>query len=278
MIIPVTLNEIREIVQRVISEVHGAIDDKLLGLCNLILKRLKQGEENFSIDKQTLSRYYPYKNCPNSLNVSLEDIPQNNSAYMAYSRATNTLKISPVVFCFANSRIIAWLMHELTHFVNSTEETNKTNADNFQFDVTTDNRQDARDIIYLFDPTEMQARASQFKQEVTNKPGFPLKSFNDTTKLNEMYQLINKVKKDAFLGQDAPDFSIIDLLLAQRAYQRSFIDKDGRERYLNISTSQEHEKAKAAIVKKLQKRYNKFFTVISKIYYDSISSLEPFKK
>lgn len=281
MTIPISIDEIREMVKNVISEVHGAIDDKLFGLCNIIFSRLRGGEKDFTIDRATLQQFYPYKNCPDSLNVSLTDLPTGRNAYMAYAPDSNTIKIDPVSFCFTPQRRNAYLIHELTHFVNNMEKTKRTDADNLHFDVETDNEEYAREIIYFFEPSEMQARASQFKQELKANPNQPLEYYNNTTQLRGMRNLIEFVKNDKFLGASSTEFSIIDLLLAQRAYKRWFVDtpeKKEKGRFLNITTEQDHERAKAAIVKKLQRRYNKFFTVISKIYYDSISSAKKLLK
>ena len=62
---------VMECVQRIL-EYHGAIDDRLMGLAELIIKRVKSGEDKFTLKRDELERYYPYKNVPESLNVSVQ--------------------------------------------------------------------------------------------------------------------------------------------------------------------------------------------------------------
>ena len=63
---------ITECVQRILLEYHGAIDDRLKGLAELIIKRVKSGEDKFTLKRNELEQYYPYKNVPESLNVSVQ--------------------------------------------------------------------------------------------------------------------------------------------------------------------------------------------------------------
>ena len=54
---------VKECVGRIL-EAHGAIDDRIKGLAESIIKRLRAGEKNFTIPKEELMKYYPYRNCP----------------------------------------------------------------------------------------------------------------------------------------------------------------------------------------------------------------------
>ena len=50
---------VTECVQRIL-EYHGAIDDKLKGLAELIIKRVKSGEDKFTLKRNELEQYYPF--------------------------------------------------------------------------------------------------------------------------------------------------------------------------------------------------------------------------
>lgn len=147
---------------RCILEYHGAIDDRLKGLAELIIKRVKSGEDNFTLKRNELEQYYPYKNAPESLNVSVQFLKPGAEA--AYSQTTNTIKVSPGVrYLSTNEYFTEILMHELTHFVNN-NESSKNLKKWYPEDLGSNGPGIvAKKIEYLFDPSEMQARATQFK-------------------------------------------------------------------------------------------------------------------
>lgn len=270
---------------RLIMEAHGAIDDKLLGLAQLIINRIKSGETSFTIDHDELAEYYPYKNVPDSLNVAVADLYSYYTGIKAkYGIETNTIKIDSTLVSFlkdgrykeeTESKIIEILMHEITHFVNHFEsgEDVATMPRPCKMERTEPSKY-AKRILYLFDPGEIQARISEFKWALRNgwenrKTGKP-KRFSDydrVTHLNSMKNMIDAVRNDVQPGDDE-DLSIVELLLLSRGNKKMQID--GRERMLNPSP-QDFEKAKASIVKKLTRAYNDYFQKLSKIYYDEIN-------
>ena len=255
---------ITECVQRIL-EYHGAIDDRLMGLAELIIKRVKSGEDKFTLKRNELEQYYPYKNVPESLNVSVQFLKPGAEA--AYSQTTNTIKVSPSVrYLSTNEYFTEVLMHELTHFVNNNE-----GGENLKKWYPEDLGSNgpgivAKKIEYLFDPSEMQARATQFKWRLKNSRGErKFSDFNNVTGLKTMKTLIDIVENDVQPESDSEPLSVVELLMYQRGNKKSQLD--GRTRFLNPSPK-DFEKAKKAIVKKLKMAYNVFFKKVSKIFYD----------
>ena len=166
-------------------------------------------------------------------------------------------------------------MHELTHLVNHYESGDNERLDSIprpmKFDRTEPSKI-AKRILYLFDKSEMNARATEFKWELKRKrvrrPEANLNRYDDITRLSGMRKLIDVVQNDTQPSDDQP-LSVVELLLQSRGHRKMQID--GRERMLNPS-SRDFEKAKEAIVKKLTKAYNNFYQKLSKIYYDEVNA------
>ena len=256
---------VEECVKRIL-EVHGALDEKLEGLAELIIKRVKSGEDKFALSQEEIEQYYPYKHVPGSLNVSVQFLKPGAEA--SYSMTTNTIKISPGVrYLSTDEHFMEVLMHELTHFVNNNESDGSLSKW-----VPIDHEPDgpgiiAKKIEYLFDPSEMQARVTQFKIRLKNsKERKKLSEFNDITGLGTMERLIGIVENEKQPTDEEP-LSVVELLLCQRGNKKSQLD--GRTRFLNPS-AEDFYKAKKAIVKKLKMAYKSFFAKISKIYYDEM--------
>ena len=275
---------INECVTR-IMEVRGALDDKMHDLAELIVNRVKSGEDEFVIGKEELSEYYPYKNTPDSLNVAVKEMySQITGSKAAYARLTNTINIDRTYVIFLRSArytkeytpyVTEIVMHELTHFVNHFESGDNERLDSIprpmNFDRTEPSKL-AKRILYLFDKGEMNARATEFKWELKSRrvirPEANLNRYDDITRLSGMRKLIDAVQNDTQPSDDQP-LSVVELLLQSRGHRKMQID--GRERMLNPSP-EDFEKAKEAVVKKLTKAYNDFYQKLSKIYYDQVSA------
>lgn len=264
--------DIRRMVTECVSmilERHGAIDEKLEGLAELIADRIQAGEESFSLTGDEISKYYPYKKHPDELNVTLAGLGLSRPG--AYSPQTHTVKISKwVPFC-DEKYLLEVLMHELTHWVNFAENISAHGRTSILSD--TNKEESVRKILYLFDSTEMQARATQFKYAL--KRGIDKTEFEFVTHLKLMFSLINAVKSENYeeyktsYGIDDSFGTIIEGLIGERAYYKYSID--GKDRYTNLLSENEFNKAKAAILRRLCKKYKKFQSSISKIYYDFVS-------
>lgn len=260
---------VTECVSRIL-EVHGAIDDKLEGLARLIIQKLKTGKDSFVISSKDLARYYPYKNCPQELNVIVTNLGLLRSA--AYNISTRTLKISKWALFCDDEYLVEVIMHELTHFINDTESGGLPSP--IGINVQNNKEESLRQIAYLFDDSEMQARVSQFKWSL-KRGGVSKDDHESVTHLSKMASLIKDVQKETYAdykssyGQDDAFGTIIEGLLEYRAQYKT--NKDKKLRYSELLSEGEFKKAKAAILGRLYKKYKKFISSLSKTIYDFLS-------
>ena len=285
-----TGEDIKKIINECIArimEARGALDDKMRGLAELIVGRVKSGENEFTLTRDELALYYPYKNVPDFLGVLVKNLYREYTGVKAlYARLSNRIEIDSGLVELMRyfdkgykaeyePYITEIVMHELTHFVNHFESGDNERLDSIprpmKFDRTEPSKLVKR-ILYLFDKTEMNARATEFKWELkrrrVRRPESNLDRYDDITHLSGMRKLINAVQNDTQPSDNQP-LSVVELLLQSRGHRKMQID--GRERMLNPS-QEDFEKAKEAIVKKLTKAYNDFYQKLSKIYYDQVSA------
>lgn len=267
----ITRNELKKMIQECVFrvlEIHGAIDDSLSGIAKEIIERLKNNETNFLLGKDEICKFYPYKNCPESLKVKVCQIQGNKPA--AYSLKDNSLKISSSLKTFGDSFIISAIMHELNHWINDIENP-KGLSKVIQSETNSQEKERIINrITYLFDNSEMNARVTQFKWATMARNATIEKEL--VTHLNEMLNLINEIKKEDYkeyystYGATDSFGTIIEGLLALRAYRKSY--DDGKDRFTNLLSEKEFYKTKQSIIKSLLKKYKKFKANIDKIYYD----------
>lgn len=282
-----TRDDIKKMVNECVTQIieaRGTLDDRMEGLAQLIIDRIKNGEDSFAVDGEELVQYYPYKHMPDSLNVVVKEMYSNYTGNKAsYSPMTNTINIDKTIVYFLRSErygkeqepiILEVLMHELTHFVNHFES--QEDIDSVPRPMKMDSTgpsKTAKRILYLFDKGEMNARANEFKWELKREKSKygrcrKMSMYDNVTHLSIMRKLINAVQNDTQPSDNQP-LSVVELLLQSRGHRKMQID--GRERMLNPS-QEDFEKAKEAIVKKLTKAYNDFYQKLSKIYYDQVSA------
>lgn len=259
---------IKECVQRIL-EVHGAIDDSLSGIADIIIERIKNGETKFTLTKDEISQFYPYKNCPERLPVLVKKelgvgIPAK------YSPETRTIFVSPDIILFPKDSVVEVIMHELTHWVNDVESNGGLSRGRITVMQEGEKERMVKAILYLFDPSEMQARVSQFKWALKRKA--PKYSYEAITHLKYMSKLISLVENETYeeyensYGESESYGTIVEGLLSERAYYKSSID--GKDRYNNFMSENEFNAAKESILKSLTKKYKKFESSIDKITFD----------
>ena len=259
---------IKECVQQIL-EVHGAINDSLSGIADIIIERIKNGETKFTLTKDEISQFYPYKNCPERLPVLVKKelgigIPAK------YSPDTRIISVSPDIVLFPKDSIVDVIMHELTHWVNDAESNGGLSRGRITIMQEGEKEQTVKAILYLFDPSEMQARVSQFKWALKRKA--PKYSYEAITHLKYMSKLISLVDNETYeeyensYGESESYGTIVEGLLSERAYYKSSID--GKDRYSNFMSENEFNVAKEAIIKRLRKKYAKYKSSIDKNIYD----------
>lgn len=259
---------IKECAQRIL-EVHGAIDDRLAGIADIIIERMKNGVTKFTLTKDEISQFYPYKNCPESLSVLVKK-ELGIGVPAKYSPETRTIFVSPDIILFPKDSVVEVIMHELTHWVNDVESNGGLSRGRITIMQEGEKERTVKAILYLFDPSEMQARVSQFKWALKRKA--PKYSYEAITHLKYMSKLISLVENETYeeyensYGESESYGTIVEGLLSERAYYKSSID--GKDRYNNFMSENEFNAAKESILKSLTKKYKKFESSIDKITFD----------
>ena len=254
----------------IILEYHGALDEKLEGLAKLILSNLKNCKNGFVLHKENIAPNYPYDNCPNVLNIQIQKLDKHKFA--AYSPTNKTIKITPSFIFFDDDYIIEALMHELTHWVNDVESLGAISKGRISVMTNNDKEKLLKEILYLFDSSEIQARTTQVKWRIEKEGYSNDNDLERVTHLKRMLFLINEIENEDYFeyktsyGYDDAFGTLVEGLLSQRAYYKYTID--GKERWSNFLSENEFTKAKSSILKKLKTKYNKFKTNIDKIIYD----------
>ena len=143
----------------------------------------------------------------------------------SYDKTTNEIEINSDRNIFY-SKMKENIMHELSHFVDLNMRT-KTASPAFQ--LSTYGETDAMagiadDIIYLFNPTEIQARLTQFKQLLKRLPNQANKNLTDhfnekCLKLAYMKQLIDVFDECCF-GYKSEE--IVQMVAYSVSYSRMF--------------------------------------------------------
>lgn len=256
-----------ECIKKIVLEYHGAINDSILKIAETIITSLRNGKTEFTLNKNNIEQYYPYKYCPNILNVKIENL--NNKQIAIYSTKTKTIKISPLFISFNDNYLIEILMHELTHWVNDNESLGKIVNNNSKIIPQTNKELLIKEILYLFNSSEIQARITQLKWYIKRKQ---TNNFENVTHLKRMLFLINEIEKENYFEYEnyfgEENFgTIIEGLLSQRNYYKYTID--GKERWNNLLSENEFIKTKRAILNNFKKKYKKFKINIDKIIYDS---------
>ena len=263
---------VAECVERIL-EMHGAIDDRMTGLAKLIIKKIRRGERSFSLAEKDVSKFYPYKGkISGRLNVIVgRDVCKQGTA-MAYNPPTNTLKVKDYSLFFDDETLTSMIMHELTHFVNNVETDGRIFAGRSSIMASSEKEEYAKQIMYLFNDSELQARVTQFKHylRASSSP----KISEQITRLKAMQELINKVHEDTYEeyvnGWENDEFgTITDILLYQRWWYKTSIDE--KERIPNFMSKGDFEKTKSSTIARLTRYYNEYKKKIHKIYYDFLS-------
>lgn len=269
-------HEIRSMVAECVGrilEVHGAIDDRITGLAKLIIKKIRRGERSFSLTEKDVSKFYPYKGkISGGLNVIVGRDVCKQGAAMAYNPPTNTLKVKDYSLFFDDETLTSMIMHELTHFVNNVETDGRIFAGRSSIMASSEKEEYAKQIMYLFNDSERQARVTQFKHylRTSSSP----KISEQVTHLKTMQELINKVREDTYEeyvnGWENDEFgTITDILLFQRWWYKTSIDE--KERIPNFMSKGDFEKTKSSTIARLTRYYNEYKKKIHKIYYDFLS-------
>ena len=271
-------NDIRtmvmECVKSILNERRGAIEDSMRGLAIEIINRIRNGENDFHIDFDELSKYVPerylYKNeeirpkWAEGFNIKVCYI-KNDIA--AWNWKINTLEINLKYITKPTEVIIEYLMHEFTHMVNDKCSPNEIHG----FEPNASAPKLVREIFYYFSPSEMQSRLSQFKIWLENHPQntFESAAFNADNILNISFMetIINYINGMTF---DDKSKQIVDILVYIKLYNSHRRNGKSNKNYEYGIPPKEFEKAKDSLVKTYENRYISYVNKVRKIYNDSL--------
>lgn len=260
---------ITECVQRIL-EYHGAIDDSLEQLADVIINKFEHG--GGTIDPETINSINPYFKTRQPLIVT----PVRNAEYVAsYDINTNEIEIN------SNRNILLPkmkenIMHELSHFVDLNMRTKPADP---AFKLSDYGETDALaniadDIIYLFSPTEIQARLTQFKQLLKRMPNQSRKNltehFNEKClRLEHMKDLID-IFNDCRYGYKSEE--IVQMVAYSMSFSR--IKRRGgnvdNAAWGETITEEEFNEQKEKIGRTLEKRLRNMWQKASKLKFDAI--------
>lgn len=261
---------ITECVQRILEH-HHAIDDSLEQLASLIIDKFKGGGGN--IDPEAINAVNPYFKVTTPLKI----IPVRGVNYVAsYSKNNNEIEINSDRNILL-PKMKENIMHELSHFVDLNLRTKPRDP---AFRLSEYGEVDAManiadDIIYLFSPTEIQARLTQFKQLLKRIPGQSRKDlteyFNEKclrlTRMKELLEIFN----DCRYGYKSDE--IVQMVAYSTSYSR-IIRKGGNIDNAAWGENMSEEEfiiQKKKIGRVLEKRLRNMWQKASKLKFDALA-------
>lgn len=266
--------DIREMVTECVSmllERHGAIDEKLEGLADLIIAKYEEGGGIISANE--INSINPYFKTAKPIKVTIVD---GGASIASYDYKTNEIEINKQRF---NSRYSAKesIMHELSHFIDLNA---RTKAPNPPRQFSTNGPKDihatfANDILYFFRPTEMQARLTQYAYFLKEHPEFASKKLimhenEKVLKIGYMRTLLAIFNGAQY---NSPSEDIVQMVANIASYDR--VEKRGGT-YSNSAFWEDMSKKefilqKEKISKILTKRLKSFVNKAAKIKYDCLN-------
>ena len=263
---------VMECVERILEH-HHVIDSSLEKLADLIIEKFNEG--GGEIPSDLVNSINPYF----KINTPLIVIPSETINDIAsYNQTTNEIEINTNPRFHGNGRDKESIIHELTHFVDLKQRT-KAHVGALSFSKTgiADTITEfVNDILYYFNPSEMQARLSQygyFLKQNANAVNSDIYSYDSekVLKLGYMKTLI-EIANGATYGK--PSEEIIQMLAYSASYSR--IKKRGgnisNSAYTEGMTTNDFNEQKTKIVNILNHRLEKMKKKAMKIKYDMMIS------
>lgn len=256
-----------------ILEHHHVIDSSLEKLADLIIEKFNEGGGEISSD--VVNSINPYF----KINTPLIVVPSDAiNGVASYNQTTNKIEINTNPRFHKDGKDKESIIHELTHFIDLNQRT-KPSVGPLSYSKTgiTDTITEfVNDILYYFNPSEMQARLSQYgyflKQnaDATNSDIYSYDS-EKVLKLGYMETLI-EITNGATYGK--PSEEIIQMLAYSASYSR-IKNRGGNisnSAYTEGLTIDDFNEQKTKIVNILSHRLEKMKKKAMKIKYDTMMS------
>ena len=264
---------VEECVKRILSEYHHSIDNSLEKLAELIIDKYENGGGEISADE--INSINPYFKVSKPLTVVL--VNDDDAGFVAtYSKNNNEIEINTDERFHFGNRLKETLMHELSHFVDNNLRTKPyANVQSFAPDDPGDvPTKFVNDILYYFNPSEIQARLTQYKYFLERQPQMVKQSIKNhfsekVLKLDYMETLISIVDGCVY-GTKSED--IIQML--GNAASNSRVKKRGGDydqtAFLNGMSFHEFYLQQQKISRILKKRLKSMTQKALKIKYDAM--------
>ena len=281
-----TLDDIRQMVSECLErlyEYHHAPDESISALADAVIEKVKHG--GGVISRRTMNKINPYFKENRPLKVIVVKSGFNTLLHgkvnASYNQDDNTIEIVKNNVNLENmGRVKELIMHELSHFVD------KNLGNKFNKIIQFNGIQDkyvvfANNFKYLFDPSEIQARLSEYHQHLKEVPEDALEdaleeTLNKILFLKQMEGYLKKVKNIDFYSENSEAiYRISKLNYAERIARRDNgpqnINMDNKNGFVSI---EQFEDMKNNIVRKAEKRLRSMKNKAYKIKYDAILRLK----
>lgn len=198
----ITEEQLEMLIGEDISEKMSGIDDRMVDLAKIILnigvQLYQRKQSNALLPASQINKYQNYFNNNKPLNISY--IYNDNILDVAiYNYASNTITLNFGLISHMDiNSIIASIMHELTHMVNFNKG-NETTLSRYDINNKTPDADIINRYTYLFNPSEMQARLSQYYHycKLYNNPvGLYTPQVENILCLLEMKRMVNNVDQN----------------------------------------------------------------------------------
>lgn len=198
----ITEEQLEILVGEDVSETMSGIDDRMIELAKIILEigvnLIRNRKEHTFLAPSQVNKYQDYFNGSKPLEIlCIYDSDTLDVAKYDYVSNSITLNFGPISHMDINS-IIASIMHELTHMVNFSKG-NETTLSRYDINHNTPDADIINRYTYLFNPSEMQARLSQYYHycKLYNKPiGLYTPQIENILCLSEMKKMVNNIDRN----------------------------------------------------------------------------------
>ena len=265
-------SEIRSMVKECVGhilEYHHVVDSSFEKLADLIIQKFNTGGGEISAD--LVNSINPYFKTGKPLIVTPKD---SVNGVAAYNPQTNEIEINTDPIFHRNGRTKESIMHELTHFLDDNKRTKpKVGALSFDKDSVNDTRTEfVNDILYYFNPSEIQARLTQYYYFLKQNPymvSSDIQSYDNERVLKIGYmETLLEIANGATYGK--PSEEIIQALAYAASYSRIRKREGhvGNSAYMEGMSEDEFNEQKNKITNILSQRLEKMKKKALKIKYD----------
>lgn len=273
-----TEQDIRSIVAEVITEVRHVIDNSLMKLAKRVIKLAKIG--GGTIKASYVNKLNPYFKTDKDLRVVVE--PPHDDILATFYKDESKIVVTTTAMMSYNEYLLSTIMHELSHYIDQTKRTKEAT------DICVNNSDGLKDrCTYLFNPSEMQARLTEYATQLRKDKNFVnLKVEDDNTRLfitqmRKYLSLLRFAKFNPNTAREVKGKDVLEWVCSHGEIARAIRRLDSRD----IGTVTKNSiicnngfvneadflKRQQAVIKLYEKRLRNFTHKALKIKYDYIN-------